>query len=80
MAGISILTRFGEFVANAAVPQAARVAARDAVLDTVGVALAGAAEPAAVRVRDVVSAEGGTSRCSVPVSYTHLTLPTIYSV
>ena len=53
MAGISILTRFGEFVANAAVPQAARVAARDAVLDTVGVALAGAAEPAAVRVRDL---------------------------
>ena len=65
MAGISILTRFGEFVANAAVPQAARVAARDAVLDTVGVALAGAAEPAAVRVRDVVCAEGGTSRCSI---------------
>ena len=62
---IPALSRFGEFVATAAVPPAARVAARNAVLDTVGVALAGSREPAASMVREVARAEGGASRCLV---------------
>ena len=44
---MSALTLFGEFVSRAAVPPPARAAARDAVLDTVGVTLAGSVEPAA---------------------------------
>ena len=59
------LTRFGEFVANCAVPPAARRAARDAVLDTVGVALAGSVEPAARMVRSLADEEGGAPRCGV---------------
>ena len=62
---IPALIRFGEFVATAVVPETARVAARNAVLDTVGVALAGSGEPAAVVVRNVARAEGGASRCLV---------------
>ena len=61
----STLIRFGEFVAHATVPAAARAAARNAILDTVGVTLAGSVEPAARLVRDVLHAEGGAPRCSV---------------
>ncbi|MEE2790857.1 MAG: MmgE/PrpD family protein, partial [Acidobacteriota bacterium] len=43
----------------------ARQAACDAVLDTVGVMLAGSVEPAARLVRDVAQAEGGAARCSI---------------
>ena len=59
------LAGFGEFVAGAQVPPSARDAARDAVLDTVGVTLAGSVEPAACHVRDVARAEGGAPRCGV---------------
>jgi len=59
------LTRFGDFVATAVVPAAARAAAGQAVLDTVGVTLAGSIEPAATVVRDVARAEGGAARCAV---------------
>ena len=62
---MSALTLFGEFVSRAAVPPAARAAARDAVLDTVGVTLAGSVEPAARLVRDVACAEGGAPRCGI---------------
>ena len=50
--------RLGEFVVRAAPPADARRRAAAAVLDTVGVALAGAAEPASRIARDVVAAEG----------------------
>ena len=62
---VTALTQFGEFVSRAAVPPAARAAARDAVLDTVGVTLAGSVEPAARVVRDVARAEGGATRCGI---------------
>jgi 2-methylcitrate dehydratase PrpD len=62
---MTALTKFGEFVAHAAVPPEARIAARNAVLDTVGVTLAGSIEPAARLVRDVAHAEGGDPRCGV---------------
>ena len=62
---MSALTLFGEFVSRAAVPPPARAAARDAVLDTVGVTLAGSVEPAARLVRDVACAEGGAPRCGI---------------
>ena len=62
---VTALTQFGEFVSSALVPPPARVAARDAVLDTVGVTLAGSVEPAARLVRDVARAEGGASRCGI---------------
>lgn len=64
-ASIPALTQFGKFVATSVVPSAARVAACDAVLDTVGVTLAGSIEPAARLVRDVARAEGGAARCAV---------------
>ncbi len=59
------LVRCGEFVASAVVPAAARDAARNAVLDTVGVTLAGSIEPAARLVREVARSEGGAPRCGV---------------
>lgn len=59
------LTRLGEFAAGCAVPAAARRAARDALLDTVGVALAGSVEPAARMVRDLAAEEGGAPRCGI---------------
>ena len=62
---VTALTQFGEFVSRAAVPPAARAAARDAVLDTVGVTLAGSVEPVARMVRDVARAEGGATRCGI---------------
>ena len=46
------------FAANAAPPEAARAAAARAVADTVGVALAGAVEPAAVIVQRVIDRGG----------------------
>ena len=59
------LTQFGEFAATAVVPPEARAAACNAVLDTVGVMLAGSMEPAARLVRGVARSEGGAPRCSV---------------
>ena len=57
--------RLGAFAATAIVPDAARAAARAAVQDTIGVALAGAGEPAARIVRRVLAADGGTGPSTV---------------
>ncbi len=54
----------GAWVSVAAPPSAARRRAATALLDTVGVTLAGAAEPASRIVQDVVAAEGRES-CTV---------------
>jgi 2-methylcitrate dehydratase PrpD len=50
-------TRFGAFAVVAEPPEEARVRAGAAVLDTVGVAIAGSTEPAARIVRQIVAAE-----------------------
>ena len=65
MTGMTAISRFAEFVSSADVPAAARAAARDAVQDTVGVALAGAGEPAAGIVQRVARADAGPGACSV---------------
>ena len=52
------------FVTNAAPPERARAVAARAVLDTIGVTLAGASEPAARIVRQVVAANG-SGACTV---------------
>jgi 2-methylcitrate dehydratase PrpD len=56
--------RLGDFVSDAAPPPAARARAAIAVLDTVGVALAGASEPATLIVRQLVTADNGGA-CTV---------------
>ena len=58
------LTGLGEFVIRAAPPAGARARAATAVLDTVGVILAGVSEPASLIVRRVAAAEGGDA-CGV---------------
>jgi 2-methylcitrate dehydratase PrpD len=55
---MSAIATLAEFVATATPPAPARSRAATAVLDTVGVALAGAAEPAAKAVQGVVAAPG----------------------
>ena len=55
----STTARLGAFVFSAAPPAAARARAAAALLDTIGVTLAGASEPAARIVQRVVAAEGG---------------------
>ena len=57
--------RLGAFAATAGVPDAARAAARGAVQDTIGVALAGAGEPAARIVQRVTAADGGPGPSTV---------------
>jgi len=52
------MLNFGEFVVSATPPDAARATATRALLDTVGVILAGASEPAARIVQRVVAGEG----------------------
>jgi len=56
--------RLGDFVSGATPPADARARAAAAVLDTVGVTLAGASEPASLIVQQVVAAEGGDA-CGV---------------
>ena len=56
---MTITERLGEFVTGAAPPSEARDRAAVAVLDTVGVILAGAGEPASRIVQAVVASEGG---------------------
>jgi 2-methylcitrate dehydratase PrpD len=56
-AGVTI--RLGDFVSASAPPPEARARAAIALLDTVGVTLAGASEPASLIVRNAVAAEGG---------------------
>ena len=60
--------RLAEFVVKTSLrecPDAAVTQVRRAALDTLGVMLAGAAEPAAASVRAVARAEGGTPLCTV---------------
>ena len=60
--------RLAEFVRSAALagaPEAARVQARRAALDSFGVMLAGASEPVARIVRSVARVEGGAPLCTV---------------
>jgi 2-methylcitrate dehydratase PrpD len=59
------IDRFADFVAGARVPPEARVTAGTAYLDTVGVMLAGAVEPAALAVQEAARAEGGEPRCRI---------------
>ena len=61
---MTVTEQLGEFVIGAAPPAEARDRAAAAVLDTVGVILAGAGEPASQIVQRVVAAEGGTG-CQV---------------
>jgi 2-methylcitrate dehydratase PrpD len=61
-------SRLAEFVVStplSACPEAARVQARRAALDSVGVMLAGASEPVARIVRSVARLEGGAPLCTV---------------
>ena len=61
----SALTACSRFVVSAEVPARALEKARSAFLDTVGVTLAGAVEPAARIVQDVVAEEGGAPTCRI---------------
>src|SRR4051794_17534069 len=61
----STMQILADFVATADIPPKARARAQTAVLDTVGVTLAGSVEPAARIVQKVVAAEGGAPRSSV---------------
>ncbi len=62
---MTAIETLAEFVTTAEVPDDARNVARDAVQDTLGVMLAGTAEPAAAIVQRVTRAEGGAGRASV---------------
>ncbi len=65
---MSATARLAEFVVKTSLrecPDAAVAQVRRAALDTLGVMLAGAAEPVAASVRAVVRAEGGTPLCTV---------------
>src|SRR5437867_9302477 len=65
---MSATARLAEFVVKTTLrdcPESAIIQVRRAALDTLGVTLAGAGEPAAVGVRGVVRAEGGTPLCTV---------------
>ncbi|MXZ71494.1 MAG: MmgE/PrpD family protein [Acidobacteria bacterium] len=57
----SAVARFAAFIATAEPPPEARAAARDAVLDTVGVALAGSVEPSARIVHQVAHLDGSVA-------------------
>jgi len=56
--GLDHVTTFQDFITQATPPAAARAAAARAVLDTIGVTLAGAAEPAARCVQQVIAQDG----------------------
>ena len=65
---MSAIARLADFIVNTTLrdcPGAAVTQVRRAALDTLGVMLAGAGEPAAVAVRGVVRVEGGTPLCTV---------------
>jgi 2-methylcitrate dehydratase PrpD len=62
------------FVTGASAPPGARLRAATALLDTVGVTLAGALEPASRAVQDVIAAEGGDA-CTVLGSALRSTAP-----
>src|SRR5205085_8231131 len=54
-----------DFVATASVPEAAILLARNAFVDTIGVTLAGALEPASRIVQKLVAMEGCAASCPV---------------
>lgn len=56
-----LLAGLGDFLVHASPPEGARSRAAVALLDTIGVTLAGAAEPASRIVQHVVAEEGGDS-------------------
>ena len=65
---VTASARIAEFLVKTTLddcPREALALARRAALDTVGVMLAGASEPAARIVREVARAEGGTPLCTV---------------
>jgi 2-methylcitrate dehydratase PrpD len=65
---MTLTARLAEFVVATTLPdcpEAAVAQVRRAALDTIGVTLAGAAEPVAASVRAVARAEGGTPLCTV---------------
>jgi 2-methylcitrate dehydratase PrpD len=62
---LSGLRSFSRFVVSASVSEESLSLARNAVLDTVGVTLAGSREPAARVVQAVALEEGGASRCRI---------------
>src|SRR5688572_31906016 len=65
---MTVTARLAEFVVRTTLrdcPAGAVAQVRRAALDTLGVTLAGAAEPVAASVRTVARAEGGTPLCTV---------------
>ena len=61
----TVIDRFADFVVGAKVPAEARIVAATAYFDTIGVTLAGSAEPAARAVQDTARGEGGEPRCRI---------------
>jgi len=59
------IARLAAFVAHASVPAEARASAARAVLDAVGVTLAGSIEPVARIAQAIASDEGGRPRCRI---------------
>jgi 2-methylcitrate dehydratase PrpD len=62
---MSAITPIADFVATASVPEAAILLARNAFVDTIGVTLAGALEPASRIVQKLVVIEGCAASCPV---------------
>jgi len=61
--GLSVIEQLAGYVATEAfdkLPEAVVAAARRAILDTLGVTLAGAVEPTAARVRELIAAARAT--------------------
>src|SRR5262245_47983256 len=66
--GLSVIEQLASYVATEAfdkLPEAAVATARRAILDTLGVTLAGAAEPTAARVRALISHRRGADEATV---------------
>src|SRR5262250_1526964 len=66
--GLSVIEQLAAYVATEAfdkLPDAAVAAARRAVLDTLGVMLAGSAEATAARVRALIAHRGGSEEATV---------------
>jgi len=63
-AGTTTLPALAAFVTSASPPPAARARAATAILDTIGVALAGASEPASRAVQRAIAGDGGQA-CTV---------------
>src|SRR5262249_45183301 len=66
--GLSVIEQLASYVATEAVdklPEAAVAAARRAILDTLGVTLAGAVEPTAARVRALIAHRCGGDEATV---------------